>query len=478
MNRPKLWLFIVILSGALLRVLCAYFSYGFIGFDEYQTAMNPAGIKLFLDSSYVFTDVARTPILYYLDYSLFWFANKVLSIGSPIGVLRFAMIVVGLISSLTIYLAYRIANLVGKDNKRGSLLVASLFAFYFAMPFIGTRLMSESLSSFFVILALYYATRSINLKDSGVSIMLCGLYFGVASMFRFHAGTLYIGMLIYLLFFDIKHRTKWFLLGGAVALAMQFILDYMTYGGIFTSLIGYFKFQAQVLTTHSRQPWYSFLLLLFGLTLPIASILTVPAFLKSCVKYLWLSIPFGLFVALHCFSPHKEERFMFPVIPMFVLMIGLGLKEIKGLFRKFNLYWFWSANTLLLAITIFSPTLSNVTEPMDYARRSGFDVFISDSPILPVFFVKYSGKTELVDIKKWEPALCSLEKNKRTYVHTVFVDADTEMLKAAKKCNVDLKYIDNFKGGFADRIVAKLNPRFNKRRANGYLYLVERKSSN
>lgn len=477
MNRPKLWLFIIIISGVLLRLFCAYFSYGFMGFDEYQTAILPAGIKLFSDPSYVFTDVARSPLLYYLDYSLFWLASKIFNISSPVGVLRFAMIFVGLVNSLTIYLAYRISNMVGHDNKRASLLVASLFAFYFAMPFIGTRLMSESLSSFFVIVAVYYAARSINLNEKGMNIMLCGLYFGIAAMFRFQAGVLYIGMLVFLLFYDLKHRIKWFLIGGAIVLVLQIALDYVTYGGFLTSIFGYYKLQISVLATHSRQPWYNFLLLLLGLTLPIASILTVPAFIKCCVKYLWISIPFVLFVTLHCFSPHKEERFMFPVVPLFILMIGLGLKEIKGLYRKFNLYWFWIANTVLLVLTIFSPTLANVTEPMEYVRRSGFEVFASDSPLVPEFFTAYKGKTDVVDRYKWKFYLCSLDKSKNTYIHTVFQQEETNLEKSARECGIKLKYINNFKSGLADYIVAKLNPVFNRRRVNGYLYVIDRSGS-
>jgi len=445
-----------------------------MGFDEYQTAILPAGIKLFSDASYVFNDVARSPILYYLDYSLFWIASKIFGITSPIGVLRFAMMFVGLISSLNIYLAYRIANLVGDDNKKASLLVASMFAFYFAMPFIGTRLMSESLSSFFVIVAVYYAARSMNLKGKATDIMLCGLYFGVSAMFRFQAGVLYIGMLAFLLFYDFKHRTKWFLLGGAIAFVLQVALDYATFGGFLTSIFGYYKLQMSVLATHSRQPWYNFSLLLLGLTLPVASIITVPAFLRSCVKYLWLFIPLLLFVVLHSFSPHKEERFMFPVIPLFLLMIGIGLKEIKGLYRKFNLYWFWSVNTVLLVLTVFSPSLANVTEPMDYVRKAGFEVLASDSPLVPEFFVAYKGRTDVVAKDKWKPYLCSLDTSKKTYLHTIFQQEETNLQTAARECGVKLTYINNFKSGLADYIVAKLNPNFNKRRVNGFLYVIDR----
>jgi len=473
LNRSKLWLPLIIFAGILVRLLCAYFSYGFIGFDEYQTAMEPAGIKILLNHSYVFTDVARSPLLYYLDCILFWLAHDVFGINSPVWMLRFAMMVVGLFNSLTIYLSYRISWLINRDEKN-ALTVASLFAFYFAMPFIGTRLMTESLSAFFVIAAVYYATRSWRLDDKGGNIFLSGLLFGVAAMFRFHSGLLFIGLLLFLAFYDLRHRAKWFLLAGVAALILQVILDYATFGGFLTSLFGYYNFAAQFIAAHSRQPWYNFLLLLLGLTLPIATITTLPAFFRSCARYLWLSLPFAFFVIAHCLSPHKEERFMFPVIPLFILMMGLGMKKSLGFWSKLSFYWFWSVNGILLCLVIFSPTLANVTEPMDYARRSGFDVFASDSPIVTPFFVAYSGKTDVVDRHKWKPYLCSLDKNKKTYIHSVFQQEETGLENAAHECGVKLTYLNNFTSGLADSIVAKLNPKFNRRRVNGYLYLVNK----
>jgi 4-amino-4-deoxy-L-arabinose transferase-like glycosyltransferase len=447
-----------------------------MGFDEYQTGIRPAGMKLLLDPAYVFTDAARSPILYYLDYYLFLLASKTFGITSPVWLLRFAMMVVGLFSSLMIYMAYRISLLVNRDDNN-ALTVASLFAFYFAMPFIGTRLMSEALSSFFVIAAVYFATRSWRMDDKGSNIFLSGLLFGVAAMFRFQAGLLFMGMLLFLSIYDLRHRAKWLLFGGVLALILQIILDYATFGGFLTSIFGYVKFQMQVLATHSSQPWYNFILLLFGLTLPIATITTLPAFLRSCARHLWLCVPLAFFVIFHCFSPHKEERFMFPIIPLFILMMGLGMKKARGFWSKFSAYWFWSVNGILLFLVIFSPTLSNVTEPMDYVRRSGFEVFASDSPLVPDFFVAYFGKTDVVDRYKWKSYLCALDKNKKTYIHTVFQQDETKLEASAQECGIKLIYIDNFRSGLADRIVAKLNPTFNRRRVNGYLYVVDRTGS-
>ena len=47
------------------------------------------------------------------------------------------------------------------------------------------------------------------------------------------------------------------------------------------------------------------------------------------------------------------------------------------------------------------------------------------------------------------------------------------MEAAALACGVKLTFISNFKSGLADYIFAKLNPKFNERRVNGYLYVVD-----
>lgn len=465
-------LLILILAGAVLRILTAYFAYGFIAFDEYFMGMDPAGYKLLIDSSYKFTDAVRTPLLFYFDHYLFLFANKVLGVSSPLGLVRFASIVLGLISVLGIWMSYKIAENLG-ESKRTALLCAALSSFYFVMPFINTRLMVESISGILLVSAFYFWSRR--------SWFWFAFLIGVSSMFRFQNGVVFIFMLLYMLFAARMAIPK-FLLGGLAALFLQAVIDHSVFGGFLTSLITYTKFQMDTLMDHSRQPWYNFILLFIALSIPIASIVILPALYKAGVKYKMLGIAFLGFILAHSFSPHKEDRFMIPMIPLYLVLIGLGLEPVRSYFEekgykklyKFSIYWFWIFNFILLVPVTISPTMSNVIDAMEYSRKNDAVVFISDSPMITRLFIAYK-EIRPVQKDKWRDELCSIGHEgpkgyEGYYIHSIFPPEETKITEHAKACGVKLSYVRNFKGGHLDRLFAYLNPKFNYRRANGHLY--------
>ncbi|MFH1223010.1 MAG: hypothetical protein V1647_01545 [Pseudomonadota bacterium] len=475
-------LFLIILGGALLRVICGYFVYGFIGFDEYYNGIEPAGMKLFSDHAFTYLDAARSPVLFYFDYILFFIANKIFNLHSPVNILRLSMMITGLISSATIYFAYRTALLLGDemprakrslDTKRNARYTALLFSFFFAMPFIQTRLMTESISAFFIIFGIYFIADK--------KFFFSGIMLAVAAMFRLHVSIIYITLCFIFIFAPPTRKTlRDFLFGGFLILLFQIYIDYRHSGGFLSSVIGYVKFQSGVFLTHSEQPWYNFLLLFIGLSIPIASIVTIPAAIKAEIKHAWLGIIFVVFVLFHSLMPHKEDRFMFPVIPIFLLLIGLGISWAKNFFTRKKLYplyetclyWFWVVNIVILVFACTSPTLTNVTGALDYARTKGMKTFISDSPIVPKFFTAYKGDIKAIGKDDWNDILCSIKDTDAVYVHTIFGPKEVDLEDKAHDCGLKLTHVGNFKSGYVDRILAKLNPSKNYRRANGNLYLV------
>ncbi len=463
-------LYIIIAAGFLLRVITSYFAYGFMAFDEYFFGMDPAGYKLLVDNSYQFAHTARTPILFLFDYYLFLFGNKVFGINSPLDLIRFASMVLGLISTVCIWMSYKIAENLG-ESKRTALMCALLSSLYFVMPFISTRLMIESLSGIAIVIGLYFWSRK--------GWFWFAFFIGLSSMFRFQSGVLCIAAFLYLVFTERKALPR-FLAGGFVVLLLQVILDYKIFGGFLTSLINYAAEQSTGIFEHSRQPWYNFVLLFIALSIPIASIVTLPAFYKAGVKYKMLGFTFIFFVVTHCFSPHKEDRFMIPMIPMFLIMTGLGLEKIRTYFEdkgfkplyRLCVSWFWIFNFILLVPVSISPTMSNVIDAMDYSRKNGAELFISDSPMITRMFVGYKGIKPVLK-EKWKEELCSPELKKGPhgyFIHSIFLPSETNIAEQAKACGVNLSYVGNFRGGYIDRLVAYLNPKFNYRRANGHLY--------
>lgn len=454
------WIILILSLGLILRLLSSYLGYGFIAFDEYFIGMDPAGFKLLVDGTYSFADISRTPLLFYFDYGVFLMANKLFGISSPLELIKFAGAVLGVISMLGVWLCYRAAYSLSSD-KKNALLCAAILSLYFIMPFISTRLMIESVSAVVLMIAVYFWSRN--------KWFWFALFIGISSMFRFQNGVIYIGVLLYVMF-AVRNKTVKFLAGGLVAFLLQVILDYHVFGGFLTSLINYARLQTNTILDHSRQPWFNFILLFIGLSLPLASLATLPAVYKACVKYKVLAVMLLVFVLAHSFSPHKEDRFMIPVVPLFLLLMGLGLKYVKKYYR-FSMWWFWTVSSILVIPVVISPTMSNVLDAMEYSRKNGVEIFVSDSPIIPKMFVGYK-KIEVIKKEGWKDYFCSLKKTDKSgiFIHSIFPQEQTKIAEFAKECDVNIEYLGNFKGGFIDRVLAKLNPKFNYRRANGHLY--------
>ncbi|MBN1115513.1 MAG: hypothetical protein JXA66_09245 [Oligoflexia bacterium] len=474
------WLLYIILAGLTARVLCSYFVYGFIGFDEYFNGIEPAGYKLFVDRSYHFLKTERTPLLFYTDYLMFYLFHELVGITSPVNIIRFSMMLFGFFSIISVVAAYKTSLTLG-ENKKISLAVAAVVSLYFIMPYMHTRLMIESISSIFVVAGFYYFAKArMGIKVS-VNMFLSSVLMGVACMYRFQDGILLVALFIIAVYYGKRKGFVFFAAGGLTALLLQIALDYFTFGGFLTSLTGYIIHQYRTIGVYDKQYWFNFILLFVALGLPPAFLVTIPAAVKGGMKHAFMGLPFLMFVLLHSFSPHKEDRFMFPVIPVFLMLMVFGLNDIcayckkksfSGLY-KFSVGCFICLNIILLLPSISSPTVANIIEPAVYAvSQPDYKGYVSDSPVIPKFFLKFKGKIKQIKKLKWKKYLCSRAARSVNYVHSIYPPEKTGITEVPALCNVRIQYIGNFKSGYIDRFFAFVNPEHNYRRANGYLFKI------
>jgi hypothetical protein len=265
-----------------------------------------------------------------------------------------------------------------------------------------------------------------------------------------------------------------FITASLIPLFFQFLIDYRFFHGFFTSLLNYIEFQSMVISGYDRQKWYNFILLFFALTLPPASVIFIPSIYKSAKKYPCFIISFLLFLIFHSFSPHKEERFMFPVVYVFLFLIAASYYEVKDWFYnwdravlfKYLMAYSLIINFILIVPALFSDTLANVTGPMGMLKdQADFAGVISDSPIIPRFYLAYKGKVKIEpDLMKMDPA------DFRVYNYVLSLQpANTERLL---KKYPQLKPVRVFSSGIVDRIIFRLNPSRNARRGYGVLFRV------
>jgi phosphatidylinositol glycan class B len=221
------------------------------------------------------------------------------------------------------------------DIKVVHLLPISLLLWY--VPFLGSRFSSETWSGLLFLTSLTYAIS----PTARGKFYKIGLFFGLSFLFRYQTALMCIGLLAWLCFFNkIKLLDFLQLLISTILIVLLGILfDYLFYSTFVLTAWNYFKFNIlnDGASGFGTLPWYTTIqyviqgpLIPFGLLIFISLIVLIRFKIKHYT--LWCFIP--LFI-VHTVVPHKELRFLFPLVfllPMIVLEAFQSiLIKLKGL---------------------------------------------------------------------------------------------------------------------------------------------------
>jgi len=239
------------------------------------------------------------------------------------------------------------------DDPNKTVLATALLGFFFFSPFLFTRLMIESLSA-----PLLFASGALccqYLRTPRVRLLIASIIFlTAASIFRVQSGVCLLGILFIVLKKDVRH-----LLPVGIAGILLFVgtglLDLWLRGSFHLSLISYLRFNFYHSSDFGRTPFYTYLALLFAVTLPPTLVSRYRGFSWK-LNYSLISPAvffFAIFVLSHTLVPHKEDRFMIPIVPIFIVLMVPLLEFFRKTIR-WRFYYFSVTNLLLLIITITS----------------------------------------------------------------------------------------------------------------------------
>lgn len=252
------------------------------------------------------------------------------------------------------------------SNKR-QYIVLSYFLWF--LPFLNVRFSSEIWSGLFFLVAV-----AIVQKKSCTQIVhwiLIGVFVGVSFLFRFQSIVLAMCLILWLVIVKKEALTNIFfiLISALVMLQLGILIDYWFYGRYLYTFWNYFYVNI-VLGVSSQfgiLPWYYFLervakAALYPIGVIILFCAIVMAFRRWNSLIIWITIPF---VLLHSLIPHKELRFLFPLINFipFILIsawqemseLQFVKKRISGKVRRCFLVCFATINSACIVIMIFRP---------------------------------------------------------------------------------------------------------------------------
>lgn len=403
----------------------------------------------------------------YVGLNYFYFyIMKFLGVSDPKILMLINRIIHALFSLLIVHFSIKITEKI--SNKKAAVSVGWILALLWILPFLSVRNLVEIVCIPFMLWSVWLTLKS----DKKKLFFIAGLLMGMAVSIRYQTGVFAVGMAA--VFFFQKKWTEFFLFCGGVLLTFfitQGLVDYLIWGYPFAEFVGYFTYNANEGTEYiPNNNYFMYLLVLIGLFLLPLGVVVGWGFFSSVKKYWGLILPVFLFLLFHSFYPSKQERFIFPVFPFFLIVgvAGFYLLMVKEVFQKWwNISYkiFWAINIPLLMIASIAYSKKSRVEAMYYFyenQEQPKKILIEASgetgaSMLPCF---YSGYWAFgIHEHNRETALLSVEPG-YVYDYIIFFGEDnlTERKQMYRELYPKMELRKICKPSFVDQIFKSLNP--------------------
>jgi Alg9-like mannosyltransferase family len=482
----------IMVIGFLLRLLAAVFSKGYAFHDDHFDVVELAqkwrdGINFYWMEGPVYNVSLIYPGIHYLLFE----ACEKLGITNPQNIMFVTRLLHAILSVLSIYYAY-LLSLRLSPNKNTALLIAWLMAALWLFPFMSVHSLREFVCIPFLLAGSYHIA---NPQPANRSLFLAGLFFAIAYCFRIQSIFISGGMGLFLLF-QKGQLANAFKFGIACALSYfltQGLFDYLHYGNPFASTLAYFQFNANPVNigVQPQGPWYQYIGTVAGILFLFPFILLVTGYfitVKMSKPLAMFFISSILFFAFHSYYSNKQERFILPFVPYFLILGVIGFRHYyeknitKAWLRKatkFALVWFMIFNTAGLLVVTFTYSKHSRVEAMGYLRKKN-DVenllleYNRGASMLPLYYLgkhlNYFMLSPEKSIDSLKHEIDTSSNEKPNYVIMVDNSNLEQRLQRLRQLYPNIKPEAVIHPGLVDRIVYSLNPKHNP---NETLYIYK-----
>ena len=350
----------------IIFILTAYFSIGHHQSDEYFQVIEFAQYKLGNISSnelpWEFHEKMRPSIQPWLTYIAIK-SFTYLGITNPFTIAMFLRIITALAFCFVISKLNKILSQKYFPDKKWSILFYATSYLLWFIPYISVRFSSENYSALFFLMGIYFF-----LKDSskGKNLILMGILFAFAILFRYQIALSVMGAYLWMLIIAKIPLSK--LISSVLAFSLIIVfgiyLDYLFYNEFVLTALNYLKLNLIEgrAARYGRYSWWFYIVQPLLVIVPPISIILISSFFYGIKKlksnlFVWAIIPFLL---IHLLISHKEIRFLFPIVYLFIFISIYGLqayfkkREIKRIHRRLFRFSI-GLNILLLLFMTFKP---------------------------------------------------------------------------------------------------------------------------
>ena len=304
------------------------------------------------------------------------------------------------ISIITVYLGYKIVLL--RAPKKVAAEAGLLLAILWLFPFMSVRNLIEMVCIPFIMLSTYFLIKYEDSKHLHLTL-IAGLFLGIAFTFRYQTNLFVLGFVLLFLFRKEFLASVYVAFGFVVSsFLIQGITDWVAYGYPYASFLSYYLYNAANANNYTTGAWYIYIFTIMGVLIPPTSLLIMFGFIRQWKRWTLLFWPTLLFLVFHSLFPNKQERFILPAIPLFIMAGIVGWREyvLQSPFWQKNVRfhaglwkWFWVVNIILLAFVTTTYSKRTRVEVMNYlyAKNNVTAILVETSdataPALPTFYL-------------------------------------------------------------------------------------------
>ena len=318
----------ILIIGLILRLIAAFFSEGYGMSDDHFLVIEIAkdwsngedNSKWFTQANEPITS-GRSILYPGINYLIFEFLDFI-GIEKLRVQMYFIRIMHALFSLMAINYIFKITNLL--YSKKVAIYASLSYAILWFVPYMSVRNLVEMVVIVPLLSAIWYSSVWTKEGKQPFFYLLIGLLFGLCFSIRYQILLFPIGYSLGLLWNRRWKEVVYMTLGGGLWVALfHGFGDYLSSGQFFGKLIFYLEFNLNFVDNYISAPWFHYLFTLIIYILPPVSLFLLIGLFNQ--KREWIPILTGtlFFVFVHSIFQGKQERFIFPMIPL-ILILGYG----------------------------------------------------------------------------------------------------------------------------------------------------------
>lgn len=377
---------------------------------------------------------------------------------------------------LPVYFVYKLVDFF--SIKKHAVIASLVMALLWFVPYMSIRNLVEMVA----IVPLIWGTWiSLTATDAGKSPKLhiwVGLLFALSFSVRYQTILFPIGFCAGMLLNKHYKEFLFTLLSGSLWIALfHGVGDYLMAGSPFSKVIFYIDYNLQFGATYISQPWYQYILVTIGFLVPPFGIFCFIGSFKFKRTLLPIFLGVVAFFIAHSMFGGKQERFIFTIIPFFLVLGVPGWYAILDQYGKKWLVkftrggWYFATTLNIIALLFLSLwfSKSGKVKVMDYLYEKPGLTEVNvlsyagdrDDTIFPR---AYSG--QFPAIRQFSPAMLNdsmvldaIKKNNLLVIERKPSDDINSYLPDLEALGISLTHLDTFENSLMDGIHYNANPR-------------------